>query len=97
MAVISFFPRDNDPANGFVYLENTTSQPNELSFRPAAVPGTEVGRWIKLDVNDLNGDGKADITLLSFTGMPLGNDPQKQYESWLASSPSILHLQNGQK
>lgn len=94
LVAISFFPKYNDPENGFVYLENISSGKNDLHFKAWSVPGSARGRWIKMDVNDLNGDGKMDITLLAFTGMQLANDPEDQYGKWLKSSPSILHLRN---
>ncbi|MEZ4884010.1 MAG: VCBS repeat-containing protein [Chitinophagales bacterium] len=94
MAAISFFPRNNDSENGFVYLENISKSSSEFSFKAYSLLGTEKGRWIKMDVNDMNGDGKMDITLLSFTGMALTNDNKGQFEKWLKTSPSILHLQN---
>ena len=94
MAAISFFPKDNDPGNGFVYLENISKSKSEIKFKAYSLPGTEKGRWIKMDLNDRNGDGKMDITLLSFTGMELRNDHIGQFGKWLKTSPSILHLQN---
>lgn len=94
MAAISFFPKNNDPENGSVYLENISSSKGDIKFKAYSLPGTEKGRWIKMDVNDLNGDGRMDITLLSFTGMELRNDNSGQFEKWLKTSPSILHLRN---
>lgn len=90
---IAFFPSEAHLDRGVVYLENTTKGEGKTSFRPFSVPGTEGGRWIKMDVNDLNGDGKPDAMLLSFTGMPLGNISDEQYRIWLRS-PSVLHLRN---
>ncbi|GJM33901.1 MAG: hypothetical protein DHS20C18_29020 [Saprospiraceae bacterium] len=94
MAAISFFPKNNNPENGFVYLENISKSKSEINFKAYSLPGTEKGRWIKMDVSDINGDGKKDITLLSFTGMELAKDNNGQFEKWLKTSPSILHLQN---
>lgn len=97
IAAISFFPKDNNPENGFVYLENTSTSKSEIDFKAYAVPGIAKGRWIKMELNDLNGDEKMDITLLSFTGMNLTDDKDGQYEKWLKTSPSILHLRNNSK
>ena len=94
IAAISFFPRNNDPKNGFVYLENTSQEKDTYQYEAFALPGTEVGRWIKMDVQDRDGDGLEDITLLSFTGMELTNDENGQFQKWLTTSPSILHLKN---
>ncbi len=94
MAAISFFPKDNQPENGFVYLENISPEKNGFTFKAFSVPGTAQGRWIKMDVNDIDGDGQMDITLLSFTGIQLAHDKAGQYKKWTKTSPSILHLRN---
>lgn len=94
IAAISFFPGNNDPENGFVYLENEAQAKGTFEFAPYRLPGTEIGRWIRMDVHDRDGDGFDDITLLSFTGMELTNDQNGQFQKWLTTSPSILHLKN---
>ena len=32
-----------------------------MSFKPHAVPVSKLGRWMSMDVADMNGDGKPDI------------------------------------
>lgn len=60
IAAISFFPDyEHQPEEGFVYLQNK----GNLQFTPYSVPGTGSGRWMTMDVSDMDGDGKPDILL----------------------------------
>ena len=46
------------PEEGFVYLENK----GKLSFQPYSLPAAKEGRWLTMDVGDLDGDGRPDVT-----------------------------------
>ncbi|MGB3798939.1 MAG: VCBS repeat-containing protein [Lewinella sp.] len=96
MVAIAFFPAEGASGRGVVYLENVASEDGNFSYEAQAIPGTDVGRWIQMEVNDLDADGLPDVTLLAFTGLPLGNVSDEQYRKWL-DSPSILHLRNTKK
>ncbi|MCX6214199.1 VCBS repeat-containing protein [Spirosoma sp.] len=64
IATIAFFADfKNNPAEGFLYLE----QQKPLQFQPHAVPVSAYGRWICMDVNDIDQDGDADIVLGNFS------------------------------
>jgi hypothetical protein len=64
IATIAFFSDfKNSPAKGFFYFE----QDKPLHFIPHAVPVNKQGRWICMDVNDWNHDGKPDIVLGNFS------------------------------
>jgi hypothetical protein len=60
IATIAFFAdMKNTPAEEFVYFE----QNKPMQFKPHAVPVSKYGRWMTMDVSDLNKDGKPDIIL----------------------------------
>jgi hypothetical protein len=64
IAAISFFPDlKHQPEEGFVYLENLGG----YDFRPYSLPQTRQGRWLTMDVGDLDADGKPDIVLGNFS------------------------------
>ncbi|GGH02383.1 FG-GAP repeat domain-containing protein [Mucilaginibacter phyllosphaerae] len=60
IAAIAFFAdMKNNPAEEFIYFE----QDKPMQFKPHAVPVSQYGRWMNMDVNDVNKDGKPDIIL----------------------------------
>ncbi len=64
IATIAFFAdMKNNPAEEFIYFE----QNKPFDFKPHAVPVSKSGRWMSMDVNDINSDGKPDIVLGNYS------------------------------
>ena len=81
-AAISFFPDyAHRPEEGFVYLENAGG----FQFEAYSFPEVTAGRWITMDVGDIEGDGDPDIVLgsLAFEVIPKGDWEQRWVEQGL--------------
>jgi hypothetical protein len=92
IATIAFFADfEQQPDEGFVYLENT----GDFNFIPYSLPKTRQGRWICLDAEDLDGDGKLDLVLGNFSnGATMMKS--KQFD-WRKGPPFIVLHNNGKK
>jgi hypothetical protein len=67
IASIAFFPDFNrQPEESFMYLENQ----GNLHFKPYSFPEAAWGRWLTMDIGDVDGDGKPDILLGNFSVAP---------------------------
>jgi hypothetical protein len=64
IAAISFFPDNNQkPNEGFLYLENNGKP---LNFNVKTIKEASQGKWMVMDINDMDNDGDLDIILGSF-------------------------------
>lgn len=87
IATIAFFADyKGQPDEGFVYLENK----GNFNFTPRTLPEGRMGRWLTMDVGDLDGDGRTDIILGNFSVAPGFVKPGIDWKK----GPPFLFLKN---
>lgn len=90
IAAISFFPDyEKSPRESFVYLENQ----GNMQFRASTMAQCIAGRWLVMDIGDIDSDGDVDIVLGSCINGPSAV-PAWLKRDWDRFSPSILILRN---
>ena len=95
IATIAYFPDfKDDPKQGFVYLEQTASN----KFKAHEIPVSDEGRWLTMEVADLDNDGYPDVILGNFS-VP-GRDLMNQKgvdKKWDRFTPLIVLKNNAGK
>jgi len=87
IAAIAFFPDfKKSPEQGFIYFENRDGK-----FAPFVTPESTCGRWLVMDVADVDNDHDLDILLgaLDFKPSEGGN-----FDQWKKQPASLLILKN---
>lgn len=88
IAAVAFFPDfKTQPEHGFVYLENTGK-----GFKPSYTSLGGIGRWITLEISDIDHDNDLDIMLGSLAFPTLV--PQDLVAKWRQEEVSLLFLRN---
>lgn len=90
IAVISFYPDyRHSPQESFIYLENV----GPWQYRASSFDASISGRWITMDVGDLDGDGAPDIVLGAHNRGPTFV-PDALAKKWSEVGPSVIILHN---
>ncbi len=92
IAAIAYFADfKNHPSEGFTYLQQT--KPN--TFVAHEIPISKYGRWLTMEVADIDNDGKDDIILGNFSTTGRGLVNQKGYiPNWNKHIPIVVLKNN---
>ncbi|QES88113.1 FG-GAP repeat domain-containing protein [Rhizosphaericola mali] len=91
MAAISYFADyERHPEESFIYFEGK----GNLEFDPMIIKDLPLGRWVCMDVKDLDGDGDPDILLGNLAADYLG---RKDWQQMWMSAPAFIKIINTTK
>jgi hypothetical protein len=91
ITAISFFPDfENNPHHGFIYFENTPK-----GFIPQITALARKGRWITMEMTDIDADGDSDVILGSLAFAT--RIPDSLLAEWRHEKYDLLLLRNNLK
>ena len=93
IAVVSFFPDlINTKEEGFIYMENVSNE-DSILFDLRTFDQGSSGRWITMEVTDLDKNSFPELILGSFTGMGINGDLDgKVGMQFVENSPTLMLL-----
>lgn len=91
IASISYFADyQRDPEESFVYFQGK----GNFEYHPTIIKSLPLGRWVCMDVKDLDGDGDPDILLGNLAADYLG---RKDWQQVWMSAPAFVKIINTAK
>lgn len=92
IVAISYFPDYEEREQSVVLLENESTQ--TMAFNPSTFEDSFRGRWLAMDLGDIDGDKDLDIVLGSNIGFGPKGDRTNLYDRWAEESISAVILEN---
>lgn len=88
LATITFFDELENPEEQFLLFENK----GNMVFEPKVIADAALGKWLTMDVGDLDGDGDKDIVLGAYAHNVM--EYTKLLLRGIEKTPSVLILEN---